>query len=79
VTWARCCIKNFLIRARIGVRQRLQHRREIVQNGIVVIGQEHDDGDFPASKVLLVPDALISSQKCIKSGFFGRGEQFAIA
>jgi len=45
----------------------------------VLVGEEYDDSDFPAGKVLLMPDALIAGQKHIKSGALRRVEQLAIA
>jgi hypothetical protein len=72
-------MENFLIRAGFNVRQRAQHWCEILHNRVVLVGEEYDDSDFPAGKVLLMPDALIAGQKHIKSGALRRVEQLAIA
>ena len=72
-------MENFLIRAGFNVRQRAQYWSRFFHNRVVLVGEEYDDSDFPAGKVLLMPDALIAGQKHIKSGALRRVEQLAIA
>lgn len=43
-----------------------------------MVGQEHDDANRAASKVLLMADALITSQEDLKARPFRRSQQFSI-